>query len=141
MPNEDKHPKIKNRRLHLANERTFLAWIRTSISIMAFGFLMERFSIFIHQLSCLVGRKNDGPAATHPYHYSNISSIIGIALIAFGAMIGFLSLVRYKKIEKQIDEDSYRPSFVLDFLLAVCVVVVGLFFVLYFLQSFDTSPN
>ncbi|MDO8281130.1 MAG: DUF202 domain-containing protein [Thermodesulfovibrionia bacterium] len=40
MPPEDKNAvKVLNRRVHMANERTFLAWIRTSISIMAFGFV------------------------------------------------------------------------------------------------------
>lgn len=34
---------------HMANERTFLAWIRTSIGIMAFGFVVEKFVLFIKQ--------------------------------------------------------------------------------------------
>lgn len=133
MSEGDKHPKVKNRRLHLANERTFLAWIRTSISIMAFGFVMERFSLFISQLACLLGQKE----TTHSITSGNphLSSVLGIVLIAFGALIGFLALIRYKKIEKQIDDDTYRPSFVLDFLLAMCLLVVGLFFVFYFIQS------
>ena len=33
---------------HLANERTFLAWIRTSIGIMAFGFVVVKFSLFLN---------------------------------------------------------------------------------------------
>ena len=35
-----------NCREHLANERTFLAWVRTSIAIIAFGFVIEKFSLF-----------------------------------------------------------------------------------------------
>ncbi len=42
---KDKGNIVKNRRVHLANERTFLAWIRTSIGIMAFGFFMGRFGV------------------------------------------------------------------------------------------------
>jgi putative membrane protein len=37
--------KVRNRRVHMANERTFLAWIRTSMAVMAFGFVVERFAI------------------------------------------------------------------------------------------------
>ena len=37
--------RVKNRRVHMANERTFLAWIRTSIGIMAFGFVIEKFVV------------------------------------------------------------------------------------------------
>jgi len=36
---------VKNRRLHMANERTFLAWIRICIEIMAFEFVIEKFII------------------------------------------------------------------------------------------------
>lgn len=42
-----------NAREHLANERTLLAWIRTSIGIMAFGFVVVKFSLFIKQISLL----------------------------------------------------------------------------------------
>ena len=39
----------------MANERTFLAWIRTSIGIMAFGFVVEKFALFLKQVSYLLG--------------------------------------------------------------------------------------
>jgi len=42
--------KVRNRRVHMANERTFLAWIRTSIAIMAFGFVVEKFGLFLRQV-------------------------------------------------------------------------------------------
>jgi uncharacterized membrane protein YidH (DUF202 family) len=38
---ETRIARVKNRRVHMANERTFLSWIRTSIGIMAFGFVVE----------------------------------------------------------------------------------------------------
>src|SRR6202012_4941228 len=41
---------------HLANERTFLAWIRTSIGIMAFGFVVVRFSLFVKQLTLILNK-------------------------------------------------------------------------------------
>lgn len=49
MPKDEalKERKVHNRRVHLANERTFLAWIRTSIGIMAFGFAFEKFALFV----------------------------------------------------------------------------------------------
>ncbi|UZJ63104.1 DUF202 domain-containing protein [Sphingobacterium sp. KU25419] len=39
---------------HLANERTFLAWIRTSIGIMGFGFVVVKFSLFVKQVSLIL---------------------------------------------------------------------------------------
>lgn len=50
--------KLKNTSDHLANERTFLAWLRTSIGIMAFGFVVVKFSLFVKQISLLLGKSN-----------------------------------------------------------------------------------
>jgi len=43
---------IRNFREHAANERTFLAWVRTAIAVMAFGFLIERFDLFCASPHC-----------------------------------------------------------------------------------------
>jgi putative membrane protein len=61
---------------HLANERTFLAWIRTGIGIMAFGFVVVKFSVFLVQVGNLSEKVMAG----------NIlwSQIIGISLVVAG---------------------------------------------------------
>ncbi len=117
-----------DRRVHLANERTFLAWIRTSISIMAFGFVVEKFSIFVKQFAYYMGRS----AAPPPPGYT---SIIGIVLVGLGVAMGVLAFVRYKTVERQIDEDAFRPSPVLNILLALAVLVIGLFLLIYLVHS------
>lgn len=43
---------------HLANEQTFLAWIRTSLGVMAFGFVVVKFSLFVKQIAILLGKEN-----------------------------------------------------------------------------------
>ena len=45
MNREDKTSKVRNWQVHMANERTFLAWIRTSIAIMAFGFVLAKLEV------------------------------------------------------------------------------------------------
>lgn len=52
----------RKRRVHMANERTFLAWIRTSVAIMAFGFVVEKFSLFVKQMAYYLG-KESSPAS------------------------------------------------------------------------------
>jgi putative membrane protein len=42
---------IKHYSDHAANERTFLAWVRTAIAVMAFGFLIERFDLFLRYIA------------------------------------------------------------------------------------------
>jgi uncharacterized membrane protein YidH (DUF202 family) len=116
----------RNRRVHMANERTFLAWIRTSIGIMAFGFVVERFALFIKQVSFFFG-KAEVPLHIQTGH--SYSLIFGILLVGFGALISVLAFVRYKRVQRQIDEDSFHPSFWLDLLVTLSVVGTGAFLI------------
>ncbi len=130
--------KIRNRRVHFANERTFLAWVRTSIGVMAFGFVVEKFGIFVKQVSYFLGKSGHLPPgevtpAMPPT--PGYSSILGIFLVGLGAMMAFLSFIRYKNVEKQIEEDSYRPSAILDALLTISVLGVAIFMIIYFIHS------
>ena len=127
--NDDTGPKkVRNRRVHMANERTFLAWIRTSISIMAFGFVVEKFSLFVKQMAYYLGKE----AAPPPPGYS---SVIGIILVGLGVVMGVLAFVRYKAVERQIEEDTYHPSVILSVLLFLSVLSIGVFLVLYLVHS------
>ena len=124
--------RVRNRRVHMANERTFLAWIRTSIGIMAFGFVVEKFALFIKQMSLVLGKANIVNALPPSHGYS---AIVGIFLVDLGTLMGLLAFVRYKKVERQIDEDTYQPSLILDILLTISVLVVGIFLVMYLIHS------
>lgn len=137
-PEDSSIPQVRNRRVHMANERTFLAWIRTSIAIMAFGFVVEKFGLFVRQLTyflsqsgTMAGTVSLAPAGQPPGY----SAILGVLLVGFGALMGVLAFVRYKKVEKQIDDDSYQPSRILDLLLMLSLLIIGVFLVIYLLHS------
>jgi uncharacterized membrane protein YidH (DUF202 family) len=117
---------------HMANERTFLAWIRTSIGIMAFGFVVEKFSFFIKKISLFVGKS---PAFESATSSSGYSSIFGIVLVVLGTLMGVLAFVRYKKVEKEIDNNAYQPSLFLDIMLTMLVVGMGAFFVVFMIYN------
>ncbi len=117
-----------NRRVHMANERTFLAWIRTSVAIMAFGFVVEKFSLFVKQMAYYLGKEASPP----PPGYS---SIIGIILVGLGVVMGVLAFVRYKTVERQIEEDTFKSSGILSVLLFLSVLSIGIFLVLYLVHS------
>jgi uncharacterized membrane protein YidH (DUF202 family) len=125
---------VRNRADHMANERTFLAWIRTSIGIMAFGFVVEKFALFIKEISSVLGKSGLSGTPVPPPSLG-YSSIVGIFLVGLGALMGVLAFIRYKKVEKQIDEDTYQPSLLLGMLLAISVLAVGIFLVLYLIHS------
>ena len=128
MSDESGSKPVRDRRVHMANERTFLAWIRTSISIMAFGFVVEKFSLFVNRLSYYLGKEPTLPPAGY-------SSVFGIILVGLGAVMGVLAFVHYRSVRRQIEEDTFSPSPVLTVMLALSVVVVGLFLVLYLVHA------
>ena len=116
----------------MANERTFLAWIRTSIGIMAFGFVVERFALFMKQLTFFLG-KAEVPVHLQTGH--SYSLIFGIFLVGLGVLISVLAFVRYKRVQRQIDEDSFHPSSGLDLLVTLAVVGTGLFLIGFLIRS------
>ena len=131
--NEDRQSvRVRNRRVHMANERTFLAWIRTSIGIMAFGFVVEKFALFIKEVSYVLGKSNIEKALPPSHGYS---AIFGIILVGLGTLMAVLAFIRYKKVEKQIDQDTYQPSLIIDILLTIAVLALGIFLVMYLIHS------
>ncbi|MDQ7786885.1 MAG: DUF202 domain-containing protein [Thermodesulfovibrionales bacterium] len=119
----------------MANERTFLSWIRTSIGIMAFGFVVEKFGIFIKQFSYFIS-KEPGKMIVFGHPPSpGYSSVLGILLIGLGAVMGALAFIRYRKVECQIDADTYQPSLILDILLTLSLFSIGIFLIIYLVHS------
>ena len=102
---------------HLANERTFLAWVRTGAAIVVFGFAIGRFSIAMRQLTSLQG---------HPVRTAGISVWMGSFTIVAGVMLVVAGLVRYRKTRAQLDAGTFEPAgFVLD-LITFLTVLFGL---------------
>jgi putative membrane protein len=132
---EKREARVRNRRVHMANERTFLAWIRTSIGIMAFGFVVEKFALFIKQFSFFMSREPGQLVTTNQAPTPGLSSVLGIFLIGLGALMGVLAFVRYRKVECQIDADTYQPSLLLDILLTLSLFAIGIFLIIYLVHS------
>jgi putative membrane protein len=122
----------------MANERTFLAWIRTSIAIMAFGFVVEKFGLFVRQFSYYLSQTGGFPKTAFPaggIQQWGYSAVLGVMLVGLGAVLGVLAFIRYKKVERQIEEDTYQPLRTLDVMLMLSVLIIGFFLVLYLLHS------
>ena len=114
---------------HLANERTFLAWIRTSIAIMGFGFVVVKFALFIKQISLVLTNKQ----AVLPG--KGYSTQIGILLVAVGAFMAMYSYLRYRTTEKQLINSAYKPSVLPALILTIGIVIVGTLLVIYLIPG------
>ena len=125
MENEKQQGNITD---HLANERTFLAWIRTSIGIMAFGFVVVKFSLFIKQISLLLGKENIVQSRGY-------SAIVGIVLVAVGTLTAVLSYIRFKQTENQLKAGFYHPSSLLITVLISFIFLVSIFLIAYLIKT------
>lgn len=101
---------------HLANERTFLAWIRTAVGIITLGFVVSKFGLYLRELA--QSTHSIEPSSSH-------SEIVGFILVALGVVMVLAALLRYLRNQRLIDEESYRPARSLDIILAVLVAVGG----------------
>jgi len=118
---------------HMANERTFLAWVRTNIGIMAFGFVIEKFGLFIKQMGLILGKSNaQSLSSSHGY-----SSMIGILIVGFGILMNLMAYMNFKRVEKQIDQrtTAYQPSGTIYSLLIITIIIVGIFLLIYLMQN------
>ena len=86
---------------HLANERTFLAWIRTSISIIVFGFVVAKFGITLREFLRVQG-------AT--VQESGVSLIIGVGFIAMGIFMALAAWFRYQATMRRIETGDFKPA-------------------------------
>lgn len=114
-----KLPKVDRQREHQANERTFLAWLRTSIALIGFGFALTRFGIFLKQLEISLTREsltNNGLLN---------SENLGIALVILGILVIGVALYNYNRAFWQIEKGDYQPNRFMVFMTALLVVIVG----------------
>jgi len=102
---------------------------------MAFGFVVEKFGFFIKQFSYFIS-KEPGQMTSFGHPPSpGYSSVLGILLIGLGAVMGTLAFIRYRKVECQIDADTYQPSLLLDILLSLALLTIGIFLIIYLVHS------
>jgi putative membrane protein len=111
---------------HLANERTFLAWIRTAAAIVVFGFAIGRFSLAMHQLTALTG---------HAVRTAGLSVWLGAISIVAGVAMALAGLARYRKVRAQLDAGTFEPAgFVVD-LVTLLMVLFGLALAAYLIYT------
>jgi putative membrane protein len=118
-------------RIYLAAERTFLAWIRTGIAFMGFGFVVARFGLFLNELAL-----SNHLAVALPA--SGFSLPVGVAMIVAGILINLGAAVRHHRYLQALDQGRlptrhgrFFPYLVAGFLAAMgLAVAIYLAFVL-----------
>ena len=102
---------------HLANERTFLAWLRTGVAVVVFGFAIGRFAIAIQEFMKVEG---------HPQNAARMSVWFGLVAIVTGVALVFAGLTRYRRTRAQLEVGIFEPAGFLIDVVAGLTVVFGL---------------
>ncbi len=104
-------------RSHMANERTFLAWSRTGIALLAFGFVIERFEIFLHHLAQLSGGQ---------LHFHSSGLTIYMSLFAFflAGFVTSISGIRFLRVRRHINSGEAVFSVVPDILVVMSMITI-----------------
>ncbi|MEO6836085.1 MAG: DUF202 domain-containing protein [Candidatus Tumulicola sp.] len=101
----------------LANERTYLAYVRTALAFIAFGFVIARFSLFAREFSALVhaNASNEG-----------VSTGFGTGMAAFGIVVAILGAWRYAVTDRGLSQGRVvRLSALTGYLVSLVIVAIG----------------
>ncbi|MEJ2646359.1 MAG: DUF202 domain-containing protein [Gammaproteobacteria bacterium] len=116
---------IENFRDHAANERTYLAWIRTGIALMAFGFVIEKFDLFLHYVAAATSARIPVPGVR--------AEGAGLILIATGLLLVGLAtwgFLRNRRLIDSAEHALYKGTWP-NLALGGVVALMGLFLVAY----------
>jgi putative membrane protein len=121
---------------HAANERTLLAWVRTAIAIMAFGFLVQKFDLFLRiaaQSLALRSLPTGGRLA---------GTAGGLALIVLGGATMVLATIRFRRTTRDIEaaERRSRPGTSFDIALVTLLLLLGAILLVYLIDTVIGRP-
>ncbi len=109
---------------YLANERTFLAWIRTSISVLSLGFVIARFGVWLRELGARI-------APTAAIRSTSYSLPIGVAMMGFGSSLAVLAAWHYHRVNQAIARGDVRASRGLVVSITAAVAFLGAVMIAY----------
>ena len=125
-------PDDKKATEHLANERTFLAWVRTSIAVVSLGFVVARFGLWLERLATLTPdqSKNITPARSLGW-----SLPIGAGMMIVGALLPLLAAWHFHRTTLAIEAGHVTPSLRLVAFVSLLVALLAMIMVVYLLKS------
>jgi putative membrane protein len=116
---------------HAANERTFLAWVRTGIAVIAFGFVIEKFNLF---LSTIAGGTLDGaPQRAQQLASTPLGRYEGLAFMFGGVAIIVLATLRFVRTTRLLDdaETHFASNVRAELILSAALIILAAVYSIY----------
>jgi putative membrane protein len=118
MADDDKLGDPLDPRVYFAAERTLLAWVRTGLAMMGFGFVVARFGVFLQEVAAA--------SATAPHRHTGLSLWGGMALVVLGVVVNVAAAARHWRTIRGLERG--RPVGFQPWSLGMVVaVLLGLF--------------
>jgi putative membrane protein len=108
---------------HMANERTFLAWVRTALSLIGLGFVLARMGLFLRELALTAAAPLQGLRTGQEF------LITGVVFLLLGSILCGWTGWLYDRNRRAIDEDRYEPARLSALSLSITVLAGGLIIV------------
>lgn len=125
---QQEEKKLESRaRDHLANERTFLAWLRTGVALIALGFVVARFGLLLRELGA------QGTTPSGNFLGAHVSAIFGTAIVLLAAALLGLSYARYRGNTHALDSGNYRSHPALTTATTAIVILIAVALAAYLL--------
>jgi len=123
-------PDDKKATEYLANERTFLAWIRTSIAIISLGFVVAKSGVWLRAFAARL----DPTVQTHGH---GTSLWMGVEMMSFGAILPLLAVWRYRIVNLAIERGEVKADRGLILLVTAAVALLAMAMIIYLLLTVD----
>ena len=117
----------KDPRIYFAQERTFLAWIRTGLGLMGVGFAVARFGLFLREMHAT---ESHGTV-----HGTGLSVWSGVAIVVLGVVVLVSAITQHVHTVRELSAGSWRPGRISmhAVVLAALLALVGVGMALYLL--------
>jgi putative membrane protein len=125
----------------LANERTFLAWIRTSIALIGLGFVISKFDLFLNRFGDTLSNNNNISATISSLANIDYNSLLGLAIIVLGVVLAITALKNYLYSYKSIEMGSYIPKSSVIYAAAISLVILSVLIIIYLLFFPSSSSS